>query len=211
MRRMRRSPVRSRRHPAPPAGRKRRALPKPCAAYHGCGLSRDVTTKSVQSLPQLEQRNRRWISGTSPRPDFTRRCSSVFASCWQLPHRLCDVDRLAGRGECRPCLGSRWLARQSAPATRSNRSDELREPGPWSAVGGVIPIGGKDDTLQRHGTACAGHRSQPRVDADEPLKPCQRRGWGRGRVDPSANWYKRWILHVTAWGDGEQAVLGRCG
>ena len=35
------------------------------AAHHGCGLSRDVTTKSVRSLPQLEQRNRSCVSGTS--------------------------------------------------------------------------------------------------------------------------------------------------
>ena len=96
----------------------------------------------------------------------------------ELPHRLCDVDCLAGRGECRPCLGSRWPARQSAPATRSNRSDELREPGPWSAVGGVIPIGGKDDTLQRHGTACAGHRSQHRVGADGPAQAVPMTGGG---------------------------------
>ena len=27
-------------------------------------------------------------------------------------------------------------------------------------------------------------------------------------VIPEAVWSKRWILHVTAWGDGEQAVLG---
>ena len=26
-------------------------------------------------------------------------------------------------------------------------------------------------------------------------------------VIPEAVWGKRWILHVTAWGDGEQAVL----
>ena len=36
-------------------------------------------------------------------------------------------------------------------------------------------------------------------------------GGAAEEFDPSANWYKRWILHVTAWGDGEQAVLGRCG
>ena len=58
-----------RRHnPAPPTGRRRRVLPKPGppsrAAHHGCGLSRDVTTKSVRSLPQLEQRNR---SGSAAR------------------------------------------------------------------------------------------------------------------------------------------------
>jgi hypothetical protein len=35
------------------------------AAHHGCGLSLDVTTKSVRSLPQLEQRNRSSVSGTS--------------------------------------------------------------------------------------------------------------------------------------------------
>ena len=38
------------------------------AAHHGCGLSRDVTTKSVRSVPQLEQRNLRRVNGTSPRP-----------------------------------------------------------------------------------------------------------------------------------------------
>jgi hypothetical protein len=43
------------------------------------GLSRDVTTKSVRSLPQFEQRNRSCVSGTSPRPASTRRCSSASA------------------------------------------------------------------------------------------------------------------------------------
>ena len=38
------------------------------AAHHGCGLSRDVTTKSVRSLPQLEQRNRSWSAARHPGP-----------------------------------------------------------------------------------------------------------------------------------------------
>ena len=48
--------------PSAATGRRRRASssgPPSRAAHHGCGLSRDVTTKSVRSLPQLEQRNRR--------------------------------------------------------------------------------------------------------------------------------------------------------
>ena len=55
------------------------------AAHHGCGLSRDVTTKSVRSLPQLEQRNRSWVSGTSPRPVSMSACRSASAWCWQPP------------------------------------------------------------------------------------------------------------------------------
>ena len=45
------------------------------AAHHGCGLSRDVTTKSVRSLPQLEQRNR-----------------SSVVSVWSAPPSLTPTD-----------------------------------------------------------------------------------------------------------------------
>ena len=55
------------------------------AAHHGCGLSRDVTTKSVRSVPQFEQRNRRWISGTSRCPASMSACRSASAWCWQPP------------------------------------------------------------------------------------------------------------------------------
>ena len=47
----------------PRTARQQRGEPS-CAAHHVCGLSRDVTTKSVRSLPQLEQRNLRRVSGT---------------------------------------------------------------------------------------------------------------------------------------------------
>ena len=57
-------------HPATP----------PRAAHHGCGLSRDVTTKSVRSVPHCEQRNRSSVSGTSPRPNSTIAARS--ASAW---------------------------------------------------------------------------------------------------------------------------------
>ena len=39
--------------------------------HQGWGLSREVTTKSVRSVPQLEQRSRNSVSDTSPRPDST--------------------------------------------------------------------------------------------------------------------------------------------
>jgi hypothetical protein len=36
--------------------------------HHGFTTSREVTTKSVRSVPHCEQRNRSAVSGTSPRP-----------------------------------------------------------------------------------------------------------------------------------------------
>ena len=57
------------------------------AAHHGCGLSRDVTTKSVRSVPQLEQRNLRWVSGTSPRPASISFCRSASALRRRRAHK----------------------------------------------------------------------------------------------------------------------------
>ena len=47
--------------------------------HHGCWFSREVTTKSVRSVPQLEQRNRSSFSGASPRPDSTIAWGSASA------------------------------------------------------------------------------------------------------------------------------------
>ena len=66
-------------------GHPRNPGPPSRAAHHGCGLSRDVTTKSVRSLPHLEQRNLRRVSGTSPLPWSMRACRSASAWCWQPP------------------------------------------------------------------------------------------------------------------------------
>src|SRR4029077_4693655 len=49
--------------------------------HHGCGLSRDVITNSVWSVPHCEQRNHSSVSGTSPRPSATRRPRSASAWC----------------------------------------------------------------------------------------------------------------------------------
>jgi hypothetical protein len=44
---------------------------------HGCGLFCEVTTKSVLPVPHWLHRNRRWISGPSPRPASTSACRSA--------------------------------------------------------------------------------------------------------------------------------------
>ena len=91
------------------------ARPSSRAAHHGCGLSRDVTTKSVRSLPQLEQRNLRRVSGTSPRPASMSFCRSASAWC---------CSRLCTRGERRDVARSqrgpwrRQAAHSSAPRSR---------------------------------------------------------------------------------------------
>ncbi len=54
----------------------------------GCGLSRDVTTKSVRSVTHCEQRNRSSVSGTSPRPAATSACRSASACVGEVyPNR----------------------------------------------------------------------------------------------------------------------------
>jgi hypothetical protein len=47
--------------------------------HHGCGLSFDVTTKSVLPVPHRLHRNRRWTSGTSLRPCSTSALGRVVA------------------------------------------------------------------------------------------------------------------------------------
>jgi hypothetical protein len=77
--------------PSAATGRRRRAYPaKPGppsrAAHHGCGLSRDVTTKSVRSLPQLEHRKR-----------------SCAAACHRAQRRRASAGRPPPGAGSRPC------------------------------------------------------------------------------------------------------------
>jgi hypothetical protein len=46
---------------------KRCSRPHPWAPHNGCGLSREVTAKSVRSVPHCEQRNRNLVARPSPR------------------------------------------------------------------------------------------------------------------------------------------------
>ena len=59
----------------------------------------------------------------------------------RLPHRLCDVDCLAGRGECRPCLGVGMAGSANqrvpdAPVRRAGRGRVKSRASPGSAHAG---------------------------------------------------------------------------
>jgi hypothetical protein len=94
------------------------------AAHHGLGLSREVTMKSVRSVPHCEQRNRSSVSGTSPRPclDQGLQIGVRMMAAGVAEHRHADIAG-AQRGARR---GQAIIARAPIPVVRGDDAGHWR-------------------------------------------------------------------------------------
>jgi hypothetical protein len=114
-----------RRYPAGDGGPPQNPGSPSRAAHHGCGLSRDVTTKSVRSVTHCEQRNRSSVSGTSPRPAATSACRSASAWWQNTGRRRRHVARQEG------LIMPAWQARDGRMWRRAvTMGDHRRRPCP---------------------------------------------------------------------------------